>query len=295
MFYMSSSSLKNRYINDTVRQLAEEGIKNIELSGGTEYYDGFMDDLVELKEKNSLNYLIHNYFPPQENDYVVNLASCNDMVYEASIRHCKNAMGVAVELGSNKYGVHAGFLVDPQVGEIGRPFSGYTLSDRSEALKRFAGAIKELWEYAVDKNIKLYVENNVLSEANCATYEGENPFLLVSSVDFHEFRKMVDFDLLLDIAHLKVSSASLGLSFEDELGELMEYTDYVHLSDNNGLEDENRSLETDSDLWGLLAEHDISEKTITLEVNETLERVVENYHEAYRVLSHGGGTGKKGC
>lgn len=45
MIYVSSSCLKNKYIVETVRQLAEHGIKNIELSGGTEYYDDLENDL----------------------------------------------------------------------------------------------------------------------------------------------------------------------------------------------------------------------------------------------------------
>ena len=254
-----------------------------------------MDDLLRLKKEFGLSYLVHNYFPLPQRPFVLNLASPDEDIYGRSVSHCKGAMDVAVELGSSLYGVHAGFLVDPGVGEIGRPFSRHALYERGEALERFAGAIKELAGHAGDRGVKLYVENNVLSNANYRTYDGKSPFLLVSSVDFHELKRMVDFDLLFDIGHLKVSTASLGLSFEDELRELMGYADYIHLSDNNGLVDENRILEKGSELWGLLAGHDLSEKVITLEVYEALEKVVENYQEACRVLGHGDGNRKKVC
>ena len=39
MIYVSSSCLKNNNITEIICQLADRGIQNIELSGGTDYYD----------------------------------------------------------------------------------------------------------------------------------------------------------------------------------------------------------------------------------------------------------------
>lgn len=51
MIYISSSCVKNKTIKESVQELVDSGFKNIELSGGTEYYDGFEDDLLKLKKK----------------------------------------------------------------------------------------------------------------------------------------------------------------------------------------------------------------------------------------------------
>ena len=51
MIYISSSCVKNTKIKDSVEELATNGFKNIELSGGTEYYDNFENDLLKLKDK----------------------------------------------------------------------------------------------------------------------------------------------------------------------------------------------------------------------------------------------------
>ena len=41
-------------------------------------YANFEIDLLELKDKYNLNYQCHNYFPPPQQDFVLNLASLND-------------------------------------------------------------------------------------------------------------------------------------------------------------------------------------------------------------------------
>lgn len=40
MIYVSSSCIRNNNIAEIICSLSEKGIRNIELSGGTEYYEG---------------------------------------------------------------------------------------------------------------------------------------------------------------------------------------------------------------------------------------------------------------
>ena len=77
MIFISSSSIKKQKIADAVTTLIENDFRNIELSGGTKYYDGWLDELMELKHKYQLNFLIHNYFPPPKIPFVFNLSSPN--------------------------------------------------------------------------------------------------------------------------------------------------------------------------------------------------------------------------
>ena len=92
MIYISTSCIKANTIKESIISIAKEGFKNIELSGGTKYYPSYETDLIELKNKFQLNYLIHNYFPPPKKPFVINLASLNDEIYTTSINHCKNAI-----------------------------------------------------------------------------------------------------------------------------------------------------------------------------------------------------------
>ena len=65
-----------------VKSLANEGFKNIELTGGTDFYQGYIQDLKDLKKEYNLNYRLHNYFPP-------NYKNLDDFFFKknASIMH----------------------------------------------------------------------------------------------------------------------------------------------------------------------------------------------------------------
>ena len=275
MIYVSSCSIKANSIKDSVAILAKEGIKNIELTGGTILYDDFESDLLELRDKYSLRYLVHNYFPPPPEPFMLNLASLNDDLYEQSIEHCKRAINLCKKLGSQKYGVHAGFLIDFSTDEAGKKIGYRTLNDRNKSLVRFA----EAWNMLVEEaglDVKLYVENNVFSTTNAKTYDGENPFLVTDYESYLELHSSMDFNLLLDLAHLKVSVNSLGLSFKDEVNRLMPLTDYIHISGNDGQHDQNYGLDGDAEIKNVLNEVDFTGKTITLEVYDGMSSILKS-------------------
>ena len=114
MIYVSSSCVRAKKIKDSVLTLVENGFKNIELSGGTHYYDGFDEDLLELKDKYDINYQCHNYFPPPKRHFVINLASPNDEIYEKSKEFIRDSLKLSSKLGSARYGFHGGFFIDPK-------------------------------------------------------------------------------------------------------------------------------------------------------------------------------------
>ncbi len=87
MINVSSACLEHEKIKDSVKELAENGFLNIELSGGTKYYEGYEEDLLRLQEEYNLNYIVHNYFPPPRQDFILNLASLNDDIYQKTQKH----------------------------------------------------------------------------------------------------------------------------------------------------------------------------------------------------------------
>ena len=104
MIYVSSSCIRNNNIAEIICSLSEKGIRNIELSGGTEYYEGIEDDLKILKKRYQLQYACHAYFPPPKVPFVVNLASCNDDIYKKSIEHYDNCIKLLKKIRRiNKY------------------------------------------------------------------------------------------------------------------------------------------------------------------------------------------------
>ena len=277
MIYISSSCIKSDKIKDSILKIAGEGYNNIELSGGTNYYYGYIDDLIDLKKKFNLNYIIHNYFPPPEDHFVINLASSCKDIYIESINHVIRAIELAKKLEINKIGVHAGFLVDPNVEELGRPISPKHFINKKDSIKRFCEAVKILQQKS--GNIKIYFENNVLSKINHNTFK-RNIFLFTNYIDLLELYKFVDFPIILDIAHLKVSCKSLKIDFEDQFRKLFNLSNYIHLSDNDGLTDSNHKINKNSDLFNFLKQFDFSNKIVTLEVYNGLN----DLNSSFRLL-----------
>ena len=282
MIYISSCCVKAKKIKDAVILLAEAGFKHIELTGGTKYYTDYENDLLSLQEQYDLNYQVHNYFPPPTKHFVLNLASLNNDIYQQSIQLCKNAIKLSKKLGGKRYGVHAGFLIDFKPKEAGAKIGHRELADRNEALVRFADAWKEIKDEA-DGDVILYVENNVFSRTNAKTYSGNNPFLLSDYRGYLELKELLNFNLLLDLAHLKVSANSLELDFFSEARIMVPLTNYVHVSDNDGFHDQNKELEYDSNILNCLKGFDFQDGTLVIEVYEDLElvkssfEIVQNY------------------
>jgi sugar phosphate isomerase/epimerase len=275
MIYISSSCVKYNKIKDSVQNLVDNGFKNIELSGGTEYYDGFEDDLLELKKRYNLNYICHNYFPPPKEHFVLNLASLDDNVYNKTIEHLKNAISLSKKLGAKRFGFHAGFFIDIKVSEIGKKNTKERLFDKQKSIKRFCDGYSELKILAGD--VELYIENNVFSSTNAHTYNNENFFMLTNSMEYQELKENINFNLLLDIAHLKVSSKSLDLDFEYELNNMIAISDYIHISDNDALHDLNHKLETNSNIVNLLKKQDLKNKNFTLEIYDDMNSIKNTY------------------
>lgn len=275
MIYISSSCVKHAKIKDSVQELVDNGFHNIELSGGTEYYEGFEDDLLELKDKYNLNYICHNYFPPPKKHFVLNLASLNDEIYIHTFNHLKNSVELSKKLGARRFGFHAGFFLDIKVSEIGQKLSKDNLFDKQDAINRFCRGFNELNELAGD--IELYIENNVYSATNAETYNNENIFMLTNHEEFRELKVRIDFKLLLDIAHLKVSSSTLNLDFENELRYMINKSDYIHISDNDAFHDLNHKLDENSSLVTLLKKQDLKNKNYTLEIYDNMESIKKTY------------------
>lgn len=264
MIYVSSSCSKKKKIGAALRELVEHGFRNIELSGGTKYYRGYEDDIFNLKEKYNLNFLTHNYFPPPKEDFVLNLASLDDAIFERSVAHLRQAIRLARLLGADKFGFHAGFYVDIDVNEIGKVISKSNLCNMKKAYERFCSGFNLI--KSESKGIDIYIENNVYSKTNFNLYGLRNPFMLTSLTEYRELKQHIDFKLLLDIAHLYVSSRSLGFDFDSHLDQMIMETDYIHLSGNDGWHDQNAEFVSGSKLLNKIKKKYLKDKTITLEI-----------------------------
>lgn len=268
--YISSSCVKASTISDAVCTLADEGFQNIELSGGTEYYPSLTKDLTELQKRYNLNFLLHNYFPPPEKHFVLNLASLDDAIFTASFEHCKRAIDLSAALGAGKFGIHGGIFFDHSVADLSKDIANVTRYDRAKSLDTFINAFKELEAY--NKDITLYIENTYLSPDTITKY-GSEIAMFLGYADYKELLTLFTFNILLDIGHLKVFCKNKGIDLKSEVEALISKTDYIHVSDNNGLIDQNFPLTEESDLYDILKGVDLKEKVFTLEVYDTIDAI----------------------
>ena len=249
--------------------LARAGFRQIELSGGTEYYTEWKRELLELKAEYDLSYLLHNYFPPPESPFILNLASLDDAVFQRSLEFYLEAVSLSHELGGERYGLHAGILFDPKLNQIGKPLDKSALFSREEAISRFIHGFHTLEAAAGD--VTLYIENHVLSGNNAQTFGHEKPLMMLTADDFRDLRSRFSFRPLVDLAHLYVTSESLGLNFQKEAAALLPHTDYIHLSGNDGESDSNRGLKSGSPILAPLKGLDLTPTTLSIEVYNGLD------------------------
>ena len=275
MIYVSSSCVNFEKIKHSVEYLVSKGIKNIELSGGTKYYDSITEDIITLKKKYNISFLCHNYFPPPKKNFFVNLASLDDKIYEKSILHIKNSIKFCKIIGSKKFSFHAGFFIDPKIKNNKHFFDKTNLIDKKKSIKRFASAYNEIISFNKGYKIDLYIENNINSILNQSSL-GDNIFMLTSFKEYQELKKYINFKILLDTAHLKVSCKTLRLNYFEELYKFKEKTDYLHLSDNNGKIDSNFQLKKNSDKYQFIKSTNfIKNKTVTLEIYKPFPKILE--------------------
>jgi sugar phosphate isomerase/epimerase len=282
MIYVSSASVKNGLISESVRELAEANFSNIELTGGTQYYEHFARDLFQLKDTYSLNFLCHNYFPPPKNPFVLNLASLNNQVHNSSMDHLKRAIEFSTQLGASRFAFHAGFFVDIPISQIGAGITESKLFDPQKAVDRFCESYIHLDKFSGQLN--LYIENNVISARNYHCYNGVNPFMLTNVQQYNELKGVIDFNLLLDVGHLKVSSNALSLDFEEQCKKLICLTDYIHLSDNDALEDKNNEIKESSDLLAIVGRNIRQGSIITMEVYDGVDAITSSYDRVLNVI-----------
>lgn len=247
MILVSTGGYKTQPAWKTCHSFLSAGILNIELSGGS--YDA--DQLTHLRSiKKSTTLQIHNYFPPPEKPFVFNLASLVDETADRSLEHAKRAILWSSELGRLVYSFHAGFLVELTVNELGKTMISRDLFDRDKAMCYFLERVCYLADYARAHGVEILIENNVVSAINLKQFNA-NPCLMADSGEclFVMRRTPKNVNLLIDVAHLKVSARSLGFEKVLFLENCNPWIKAYHLSDNDGTQDANEIVTKDSWFW----------------------------------------------
>lgn len=265
-----------------IARLFEDTKMPIEFSSGMPYHKDNIAAFLSYASKK----LVHNYFPAPEVPFVLNLASKDETTRINSIKHCTSAIEISAKGGASFYCAHAGFLIDPNVEELGAKIEIDPDIEISDQKKLFLDSIEQILKVADQFDIDFYIENNVLAPFNYKSPAQEIPFFCCESKDICSLFQEVNhpkFGLLLDTAHLKVSCKTLDLDLESEFHKIKPLIKAIHHSDNNGFIDSNEKLTTN--YWFLKhlpqfkhIDHVVEVKNLTIEeINSQIDLIKNHF------------------
>jgi len=268
MIYISTACLKEASIIKTITALTQF-TQQIELSGGSLYQENLLADLINLKQQQSLDFILHSYFPPPRTPTLLNFANNSEQTHD----FIKQSMLFIEKLGIDYYSIHAGFKKDFELthellegGKKNFPFSGLA------------------------ENIDWFHQNftQKLALENLFPNNGSETCFMSSFEDILEMLEThPSVYLLLDLGHLKLSSRYYGFNYIDAIAQLFShYADRIlelHLSDNHGEFDDHHLLYSDSIQYmlvktynNLIKKHQIN---ITIEARGySLTELEESYY-----------------
>jgi len=270
MIYASTNCLKNP--SDIVKVLSEyeKGkIENVELGSIHSHFD------VSVLKKFNFNFLIHNYFPPPKTPFNFNLASDNGELRQKSNNLAKDAIDLCCEIDSPIYTFHAGFTVDPP--KLGEPLPREKIMNRKKAISTFTNEVVKIVDYANSRGIKTAMEPNVVQKFNLI--ENKNELCLFADFPeiselFHSLKE-TKLGLLLDLGHTAVTSHWLNFDKDEFVEKCTKKVIAVHVSNNNGLQDQHKSLT--KECWQSSKLKKFRKNPIILEtMNLTIDKIKEN-------------------
>lgn len=261
--YVSTSCLGfGKKVSDVLKIYQDNGIKNIELGASHVYEEGIEDYIKKL----DANFIIHSFFPPSKECFVMNLASIDKRILRLSLEQAKRMIDLSVKLKAPLCSFHSGFRVNPE--QLGKKFKPKNIVSYDKAFDIFVESIKEILKYTEGKNVKIAVEPNVLNEFNIVN--SKNELLLICEYwEIEELFKRINSDnlgILLDLGHLKVTSHWLNFDKDWFVEKVADKVFEVHLHDNDSKFDSHLNINENSWALDILKKHNFP--IVTLEPNK---------------------------
>jgi uncharacterized protein (UPF0276 family) len=241
---------------------------NIELSGGSEAKVNLLEELIAIKKLKNLNFLVHSYFPPPKNHFVLNFADISNTTrnfIDESMRYIK-------ALDIEYYSIHAGFKKDFDIKD--------EILDGGSTIFGIDNIYKNIEWYYKNYNQTIAIENLYPNNKNDTCFA--NHIDEIVEILEHDSRIY----LLLDLGHLKVSSRLLGFNYLKAIETLFnKYASRIleiHLSENSAEYDEHLPIYSDSVQYFIIDKYKEIIKNnkinITLEIRDSsVEELKQNY------------------
>lgn len=238
--YVSTTAFKSLSLEEII-EFAENESLNLEFSSNLPYHP----KSYSLVKKTKIQRITHNYFPAPETPFVLNLASLDKQIRKKSIQHCIKALEFARQISAPFYAAHAGYCLDPKPNELGKKLKNTMVRSRDKYWEVFLESIWKIEKIARQLRVPFLIENNVLTEENLYLNGNVNPLLCCDPIEINQLFNELQSEyvgLLLDTAHLKVSSNTLEFDLRKAVCLISSFVKAIHHSDNDGKNDTNKPI-----------------------------------------------------
>ena len=245
-FFVSSGACPSNDLRDVLSWAAHHDF-NVELSPEMNPLSFEDARQVLLPTMMSTKISLHHYFPGPPEPFVMNLG--HPSTCGRSVEHAKNIIDLCEVLKVPWYSVHAGYGIAPRTDQLGEDQSALERIPLEAATELFIDGLGQLLNHGKDRRVAVIMENNVVAAVNASG--GVNDTYLFG--DIESTRPILDhfgpedLGILLDVAHLKVSSNVLGFDVLEMLDLIQDYVVALHVSENDGMADTNSKI--DEDFW----------------------------------------------
>ena len=241
LLYISSSSVSADDVLEAVSALYSI-TPRIELSGGCRNDSSLLERLIAFKNAHSVNFLLHSYFPPPNEHFVLNFADTGQITRG----FVERSMEFVTALDVPYYSIHAGFRADFSSDD------GGLLHEQSKQTFTLDGIAENAhWFRSRWPHIPLALENLYPNNGNTSC-----GFMMSPDQIGEALERIPEVNLLLDLGHLKVSANLMGFDYLAAVDRIFEQHGSriieIHLSENDGLVDDHYPVLADSDQYRIV-------------------------------------------
>lgn len=250
------------YISDTLILMIERNVKNIEIAS-FHPYEKYLEELLKEYSK-KINLLIHNFTPPDKENFIINLSSRHSGIRKKTSDFIKNGIILTKELGADYFSFHAGFRVDWIPHKYIYRYQSQTTNKK--AMDIFIEEIDDILDIAEEEKIHIGIENH------CSIKENRDNLILYDINDWQKLFNELSSNYLhlhLDLGHLKVSASENNFNKDTFIKRFGNKVMGMHIHDNVGIKMDSHSPFKIDDFW-LTNSHFKQLKNLKYSILETI-------------------------
>ena len=268
---------------DALIALKGYGIKDVELGSN---HKAENSDVLKILPQMGLRFLVHNYFPPDEDRFVLNISSTDESIRQESLKRIKGKIDFAASIEAMLYTFHSGFLVQPE--ERQETSNGIydflypqKTKDYSKAWLCFMKSLEEIARHAEYTGIRCAVETS-------GSVRQHQNLLLQKYREFEIFLAEAPDNLGVNfnLSHCILAASFFQFKPEEVLKLLEKRIFAVELSHTDGIDDLHLPVMEDDTCLNLISEYVPDNVPIVLEYrNQPINTVVNSFKTVNKLLN----------